>query len=319
MHVLYFCLNASTYENGSIHKQEDRPSVVQQTMKVKTNLLRTIPRQASFGLTPWIHKQARMPFVTSGVVHYSGISNEKEVCTFLNNRSVAIKPAMIPVGAVVEHRGGTGTKADAEIVSPAGNKTISIKHHKSGTFDWLNSSAAIPAEMKTTLGAALTGVRSAFAASGKTPADEKAARDQCEELFAHQLRSMPSEMIQSILNNCYQHYTDYVLVTLASENKVVAFDRLTNIPELRTHAGWTYFVKSTPRAKTSAQIWRRNAEGVEVNTKLRLRLVLNNGVSALLGLSAANKSSAPCIKIQQDDVAGFLASLVDPVSESFSA
>lgn len=295
------------YKNGFILTYENSKSVVQQTMKVKPNLL------------PRIHKQARMPFVTTGIVHYSGISNEKEVCTFLNHRSVVIKSAIVPAGAVVEHRGGTGTKADAEVVSPAGNKTLSIKHHKSGTFDWLNSSAAVPAEMKHTLGAALLSVRTGFAASSKADADQKVAHDQCETVFADQLRSMSSETIRSILSNCYQHYTDYVLVTLASENKIITFDRLKNIPELRTYEGWTYFVKSTPRAKTSAQIWRRNAEGLEVNTKLRLRLVLNNGVPALLGLSAANKSSAPCIKIQQDDVAGFLSSLVDSVSEMFVA
>jgi hypothetical protein len=254
-----------------------------------------------------------MPFTTDGRVHTLGIANEKEVCSFLNERSTTIKAALCPPGSVVNHQGGTGTKADAVIVSAGGNKTISIKHHKTGTFDWLNSSAALPASLKETLQGALSGFRSAFT---KAEVDEKRVRAQCEELFAEHLRTMSSETIRGILHNCYSIYTDYVIITDVAKKELVAFDRYKNMPELQTFEGWTYFLKSTPRAKTSAQIWRRNAEGQEINTKLRMRLVLNNGVSALLGLSASNKTSFPCIKIQQDDVSHFIRSLVEPVKET---
>jgi hypothetical protein len=44
---------------------------------------------------------------------------------------------------------------------------------------------------------------------------------------------------------------------------------------------------------------------------LRIRFVLNNGVTALLGLSSANNNSVPAIKIQQDNVAGFITSATD--------
>ena len=272
-----------------------------------------------------------MPFTTDGRVHHSGISNEHAICNFLNTKSTVLRTALCPAGSTVEHRGGTGSKADAEIVmapsagaaaaaaAGAENKSISIKHHKMGTFDWLNSSAAIPAALKATLHTALQAIRATYDASTKLDADEKAARVSVENLFAEHLRALPSDSIKALLSGCYAIYTDYIIIKDVAKNQLVAFDRSKNIPELRTFDSSTYYLKSSARAKTSAQIWRREADGREINTKLRLRLVLNNGVSALLGKSASNKGSVPCLKIQQDDVSHFLASLTDPWKETYEA
>ena len=38
-----------------------------------------------------------------------------------------------------------------------------------------------------------------------------------------------------------------------------------------------------------------------IDTGIRIRLHLNNGISALLGMSTTNKSSSFCIKFQQDN------------------
>jgi hypothetical protein len=53
----------------------------------------------------------------------------------------------------------------------------------------------------------------------------------------------------------------------------------------------------------------------EFNTYLRIRLVLNNGVNALVGTSLKNKTSVPCIKIQQDNVDFFLKSIENKLIE----
>ncbi len=264
-----------------------------------------------------------MPFTTDGRVHRSGTLNEKEVCTFLNTQSTIIKSAILSVldcnQATFEHRGGTHSKADAEIVTARENKTISIKHHKgSGTFDWFNSSAAIPKHLKSILSTELQKIRATFDASQKSNADEDIARTACENLFAEHLRSMSSDSIKSMLSNCYTNYTDYVIITHCVKNEILMFDRRKNISELRTYDDWTYFLKASHRAKTSAQIWRRSADGQVQNTNLRMRLVLNNGVSALLGLSKNNSSSIPCLKIQQDNVKQFIATLSDPLKESYT-
>ena len=54
------------------------------------------------------------------------------------------------------------------------------------------------------------------------------------------------------------------------------------------------------RGKTSAKIIFKNNTGDEIDHNLRIRLMLNNGVGALLGLSSSNKNSTATIKIQQD-------------------
>lgn len=260
-----------------------------------------------------------MPFTTDGSVHHNGVNNEHEVCTFLNTKSSTIRSAICPENSIVEHRGGTGSKADAEIVcpSPSDNKKISIKHHKTGTFDWLNSTSAIPSILKNTLQSGLQEICKTYNTSSKGPADVESVRASSNNLLNKHLCTMSNDTIKEVLSNCYNIYTDYVIIKNVTKKELVAFDRHKNIPELKTYEDWTYFLKSTPRAKTSAQIWRRNAEGEEVNTKLRIRLVLNNGVNALLGISTKNKSSVPCIKIQQDNVAQFIASLVDPIKETY--
>ena len=78
-----------------------------------------------------------------------------------------------------------------------------------------------------------------------------------------------------------------------------------------------YFLKHNP-GTCSAQIMRSSKKKSEVfNTYLRVRLVLNNGVNALVGSSLKNKTSVPCIKIQQDNVDFFLQSTENKLIEKY--
>ena len=43
-----------------------------------------------------------------------------------------------------------------------------------------------------------------------------------------------------------------------------------------------------------------------INTNLRIRLTLNNGISALLGQSKSNKTSTFSIQLQQDNIKNLL-------------
>jgi len=258
-----------------------------------------------------------MPFTTDGRVHHTGIANEKAIVEFLNTDSTSLRAALMPTGYTARHVGGTRTKTDIEILNETGVscKTISCKDHKTGTFDWLNSSAVIQGDLDAALTAGLGRLKAAYAVHGSVEAVRKAVDD----LFATHLRELSSETIRSLLSAIYTGYSDYIIVTDVKHAELVLFERSTNLPELRTFEGNEYFLKSTARAKTSAQIWRRSSTGEEVKTNLRIRLVLNNGVNALLGTGSTNKCSVPCIKIQQDNVAGFLESVVGPVKETYSA
>ena len=80
---------------------------------------------------------------------------------------------------------------------------------------------------------------------------------------------------------------------------------------------WNVFLRKG-RGNSSRQIWRKCAStGQEINTNLRLRIVLNNGVGALCGFSKSNKNSSICLKIQQENVENHLKSLVGASTEEF--
>ena len=256
-----------------------------------------------------------MPFITNGSVHFIGIHNEKSIVQYLQNTIPSISPIrslfMTHFGSDCgelrfEHRGGTQTKTDAVALNQSNQEaTISIKNHKLGTFDWLNSSNALNRDTYRTIQLELAELKTEFTVGAKTLPQIRTS--VASVLNTHLLR-FTNYFIKSLLSSIYAQYSDSVLIHDVANKELVCFMKEGNLLELRTFADFTYFLKST-RAKTSAQIWRsHNETGVEINTDLRIRLVLNNGITALLGTSSSNHSSVPCIKIQQDNVKKFILS-----------
>jgi hypothetical protein len=89
---------------------------------------------------------------------------------------------------------------------------------------------------------------------------------------------------------------------------------------------YTYDFKDTPlansiknhtpkfkwgRGKTSAKVVFQDDKGNILDHGIRIRLVSNNGIRAMMGKSKANKHSLPVIKIQQDRVNIMLKELTD--------
>ena len=122
-----------------------------------------------------------------------------------------------------------------------------------------------------------------------------------------------------MMNSIYQKYTDGILINCEKEQTLVYFEKK-ELKELQGVPDSQYFLKHTP-GTCSAQIMRSSKnsfeEKEEFNTYLRLRLVLNNGVNALVGTSLKNKTSVPCIKIQQDNVDFFLQSIENKLIEKY--
>jgi len=249
---------------------------------------------------------SKMPFRTDGTSHSGGVSNEKAIVRHLNENPGT--PIHQLFGASsdmrMEHRGGTQTKTDAVIIVDGVEKTISIKNHKEGTFDWLNSTSALDRDTYRAIIDQLNGFKESYRTGEKTlPQIRTAISDHLNTI----LRQFSSEFIVGLLKGVYEVYSDAVMIHDVAKKELVCFLKEGNLKELQTVENSTYFLKPTPKAKTSAQIWRReNETGVETNTDLRIRLVLNNGVTALLGQSTSNKTSVPCIKLQQDQVKKFI-------------
>ena len=59
----------------------------------------------------------------------------------------------------------------------------------------------------------------------------------------------------------------------------------------------------------SAKIMFEDEEGNTIDHGLRIRVVTNNEIGALIGTSKANKSSQGVVKIQQDNIPGLISGL----------
>lgn len=240
-----------------------------------------------------------MVFLTDGSSHRNGVANEHATVDFINKRSVAIRSALVPPGHALVQVGGTKTKIDARVIQPDGNCgaeiTISIKNHKgkNGTFDWMNTTEHTD-QVKEAL--------KEFKAAGHEN------RQAFDSIFANHLRLVDDGIIRFLLQKCASENPEWLVVNNAAVNQYV----LARTPDMTPLADWNYFLKFG-RGKTSGQIWRRHGDA-EVNTRLRLRLVSNNGLGALFG----SKGSVPCFKVQQEHVKDFLAALPEAIRETAS-
>ena len=259
-------------------------------------------------------------FKRDGSTHYSGIENEHSIADILNTDTSKIGARLRPTADLrVQHKGGTKTKADAVVVNTASNavvKTISIKNHKkTGTFDWLNSTTSLPEAMKTPLKEAAKTIKEEF----KTHLNIEESRVAADKMFCEALDKIKDDdtFIRGLLQSVYDKYTDGIIIHCEKDNKLVYFEK-DQLKELQCFIDSIYYLKHATNT-CSAQIMRRTPAGEEINTCLRIRLVLNNGVNALVGQSTKNKTSVPCIKIQQDNVDYFINTLNEKVEEKIEA
>jgi hypothetical protein len=148
-----------------------------------------------------------------------------------------------------------------------------------------------------------------------TPIPKKGGiRDELDNIFSTYLDNLTSTDIIELLSKIYktEENTNYIIVNDKKTNKLIMFDE----HNLDTYCNPNHnhnFILKKSYAKTSRQIFIKKDDGVEINTNFRIRLLLNNGVSALLGKSSKNKTSVPCLKIQQDNVDEFINNCVDKV------
>jgi len=180
--------------------------------------------------------------------------------------------------------------------------------------------------------ASLRQIKNAFINTEESLRNVDQVRVQIDGVFSDILDRIRdnSEFIRGILANIYEHNPDGMVVFLAAKNQVVHFHK-SELEVLResanlTNGGRTYSLKHKPNT-TSAQIMytdpnqdpnQEQTETEEHNSYMRIRLVLNNGVTAFLGLSDKNKTSIPCIKIQQDSVDALMGRVVNKQTETFT-
>lgn len=250
-----------------------------------------------------------MPFPSNGENHVNGIKNEKNIVDYLNRdptNTINHSLEQIYGSKIVEwkHQGGTQQKRDASVKFESGESIgISIKNHKQGTFDWHNTTKGVDDTIKSSV------KQFKLNNLGTDIPKKGGVRSELDNMLNSFLDGFTSKDISAIFNNIYmiEEHTRHIIVNDVKNKKLIFLDESNLDPYFNKMWKHGFFIKSTPRAKTSRQIWLKSADGYEINTNLRIRLHLNNGIKALLGQSKKNKNSVPCLKIQQDNVGVFIS------------
>ena len=257
-----------------------------------------------------------MPYKTGGETHHGGISNEKELVDLLNSDPEININTYIQSQASSQdiprwrHLGGTTQKADCDVAIGEHCFAMSIKNHENtGTFDWINTSKL--EEFNESLGQSVKTAVDQFKTANYGKEITSNMRNQLADIFNSEFDRITSEQIKTLLHTLYIKYPEYVLINNRQDRRLIMYPKENNFAEFVEYPDSEYFLK-TSRAKTSRMIFRRK-NGIETNTDLRLRLVLNNGLGALIGKSEKNKCSIPCLKIQQDKVGTLISKLVNTI------
>jgi hypothetical protein len=245
--------------------------------------------------------------------HQRGVKNEIFIVIWMNEHPdnnitkylVEVYDSLIILWI---HKGGTKQTRDACIQLNNGEIiNFSIKNHKTGTFDWINTTDGVNSYLKEE-------IKKFKVRNMDTPIPKKGGiRSELENIFSFYLDNLSSENIRKLLGKCYNKLD--IIITDHKTKKLILIpysylDKYFN----PLYNDYEFVLRSTHDAKTSRQIYIRSPDGKEINTNLRIRLLLNNGITALLGKSKKNKTSVPCLKIQQDNVDEFIRDCDNKVS-----
>jgi hypothetical protein len=249
-----------------------------------------------------------MTFPIKGESHSNGIKNEKNVVNYLkNNPTNSITKHLEKNNGykIIEfnHQGGTKKKMDASYQLENGKcKGVSIKNYMGGTFDWINTTLGVPKHLKEEI------IKFKNKNLDTIIPEKGGIRDDLDNIFSVYLDKLTSKDITELLSKIYktEENTDTIIINETKKKELIMIHESNLDPYCNPTYGHKFILKSTSKAKTSRQIWIKSADGFEINTNLRVRLLLNNGITALLGKSKKNKSSVPCLKIQQDNINIFI-------------
>tara|TARA_R110000824_G_scaffold267147_1_gene456086 strand:+ start:1110 stop:1901 length:792 start_codon:yes stop_codon:yes gene_type:complete len=245
-----------------------------------------------------------MAYKTDGSSHRNGIKNEKQQIKYLKSGAAHSVVTGLSEGFQIIPKGGTKFKEDFQIVDGDTVIKVSAKRKKkmsTGSYDYVNSSKVMSeidslSEVSSFVKKLRTAGQSKSTTRRKFNAESNRVLDSLE----------PSEISTILIDH------------VAKKNEGI---RMMITDKTANTSYWYKFEESQMykdvvrlldddygfepelvfgRGKTSAKIIFKNSEGEKIDHNLRIRLVLNNGVGALLGLSKSNKNAIATIKIQQD-------------------
>jgi len=251
-----------------------------------------------------------MGFKTDGSCHKIGIENEKAVCKYHSENTTNINGIFSSDKKVLwQHEGGTQQKRDAcaiPVNNPKKEFDVSIKHVKNGltgSFDWINT---------TKIGSDFNSIKIMIEEFKKKYFKQKITpkmREEMNNILYSAFKIVDGKKLEKFLSDLYEKYPDYILVANKQSKNHTLYHKK-NLMEKFLNKN-IILAQKTPRSKTSMVVKKQTANGL-VDTGLRIRLVLNNGLDALIGnkkdAAGRQKTSSLVLKIQQDQLKTLLGS-----------
>jgi hypothetical protein len=250
-----------------------------------------------------------MGYNTTGKSHRNGISGEESTKILIESgrlTSFGQSPAVIK-------RGGTQYKEDL-LVEEKYKVSVKNRNGKSGTYDYVNTSKLdnLVGQNFEDLKNYIKSVRHSQKSKGHTKKSlepiKLATKQKFESMAESALLSLkPKEIETLVKNNLHSYLNDpsfyfsilhkprsALIVFPAREHPLFKFINSSNQVEYSLKFG---------RGKTSASVLFKDSSGQEHDFGLRLRLVTNNGMGALLAGKdvSSNPSSQLVFKLQQDN------------------
>lgn len=258
-----------------------------------------------------------MSFPSDGRNHRQGIKNEHTLVATLNNGLTARIWPSESERVIAEHRGGTTQKADAVLVDKnTGDviKYISAKEKKkenTGTYDYTNSTSYITQAIQNNSSIFLKlrdfiSESKVVRANGNITLDKKAkCRIGCKMVVENTLNNLKDVEIRQIITDLLitpNTYMEYIITVLNTKKMYhFPFHRHKINTLLNTRNAVFYLEKKSTKEYCESRTIMVKTDDTTIDTGIRIRLHLNNGIGALLGVSRTNKTSSFCIKFQQDN------------------
>lgn len=245
-----------------------------------------------------------MAFRTDGSSHENGIKNEVRVA----NKLMSSAPDLFPNLSddfEVELKGGTQNKADVSIIDGQIEIPISIKNKKrlkTGSYDLVNSSAGLDQfDSLSTVKSDIKNIDITTSVSTVRRKVNSILHEGLKGLKTSELR----DFLREHINQKNEGFTVVISDRETQKDYKFNYDDLPLKHSIDNH---------TPklkwgRGKTSCKVVFEDDQGNVHDHNIRVRVTLNNGVKALMGISKSNKASIPSIKIQQDKVHKVVESL----------
>ena len=247
--------------------------------------------------------------------HHKAIAHEKALTKYLDDGAARSLWPKLSENYTAKHIGGTKHKEDIVIKDGDNTIKISVKKKKklsAGSFDYINSTSAVTEGNFPGLKEKIKLNRETFHESkhdGDPPAD--LAKIQTIIACNTALRGLSSEQLEKIL-----------MEQVAKPNEKMHM----MVSDKETGKNWQYKFKDTPLYNSvinhkpviiynnagldSKPVMFIDDKGNVHDHNILIRVTLNNGNGALIGISKANKNSQPSFKVQQNKIEELIPKLV---------